>query len=187
LVLFETINKKGSQGGNNMAKQNNLTLTKVKKQYKKTQEKVNYELKDGNNLTLSPLFAHSEIEKLLLHMSEQFKYAEVKGIEINEKFTYDYVLFLCIKQFTHLGKEISEKFEEQILQMEWLVDTGYFKEIVEDVFMQDQIQVVFDKAVEISSKFIFLEKLTEQMQSSVKNLELKNRDVIEQLGNKVVK
>jgi hypothetical protein len=34
-----------------MAKQNNLTLAKVKKQYKKTQEKVNYELKDGLNLT----------------------------------------------------------------------------------------------------------------------------------------
>jgi hypothetical protein len=168
------------------AKQNNLTLAKVKKQYKKTQEKADYELKDGLNLTLSPIFAHSEIEKLLQHMSEQFKHAEEKGIEITEKFTYDYVLFLCIKQFTHLGKEISNVFEEQIQQMEWLVDTGYFKEIVEDVFMQSEIQKVFDKAVEISSKFLFLEKLTQQMQTSVQNLELKNADVISQLGNKVV-
>jgi hypothetical protein len=70
--------------------------------------------------------------------------------------------------------------------MEWLVDTGYFKEIVEDVFMQDQIKLVFDKAVELSSKFVWLEKLTEQMQENVKNLELKNADVISQLGNKVV-
>jgi hypothetical protein len=70
--------------------------------------------------------------------------------------------------------------------MEWLVDTGYFKEIVEDVFMQSEIQKVFDKAVEISSKFLFLEKLTQQMQTSVQNLELKNADVISQLGNKVV-
>jgi hypothetical protein len=52
--------------------------------------------------------------------------------------------------------------------------------------MQDQIQLVFDKAVEISSKFLFLEKLTQQMQTSVQNLELKNADVISQLGNKVV-
>jgi hypothetical protein len=167
-------------------KQSNLTMAKVKKQYKKTQEKVNYELKDGLNLTLFPIFTHSEIEKLLQHMSEQFRYAEENGFEISEKFTYDYVLFLCIKQFTHLGKEISEVFEEQIQQMEWLVDTGYFKEIVEDVFMQDQIQLVFDKAIEISSKFIFLEKLTQQMQNSVQNMELKNADVISQLGNKVV-
>jgi hypothetical protein len=70
--------------------------------------------------------------------------------------------------------------------MEWLVDTGYFKEIVEDVFMQDQIKLVFDKAVELSSKFAWLEKLTEQMQENVKKLELKNADVISQLGNKVV-
>jgi hypothetical protein len=70
--------------------------------------------------------------------------------------------------------------------MEWLVDTGYFKEIVEDIFMQDQIQLVFDKAVELSSKFAFLGKLTEQVQESIKGLELKNADVISQLGNKIV-
>jgi hypothetical protein len=164
----------------------NLTMGKIKKAYRKTQEKVNYELKDGLNLTLSPIFAHSEIEKLLEHMSEQFKYAEEKGIEISEKFTMDYILFLCIKQFTHLGKEISDNFEEQYQQMEWLVDTGYFKEIVEDVFMQEEIKKVFDKAVELSSKFAFLEKLTEQMQENVRNIQLKNADVISQLGNKVV-
>ncbi|MEH7116043.1 hypothetical protein V7128_01290 [Neobacillus vireti] len=168
------------------AKQNNLTLTKVKKQYKKTQEKADYTLKDGLNLTVSPIFPHSEIEKLIQHMSEQFKQADENGIEITEKFTYDYVLFLCIKHFTHLGKEISDKFEEQIQQMEWLVDTGYFKEIVEDVFMQTEIQKVFDKAVEISSKFLFLEKLTQQMQTNVQSLELKNADMISQLGNKIV-
>jgi hypothetical protein len=168
------------------SKVNNLTMGKVKKQYKKVQEKADYELKDGLNINFSPLFAHSEIEKLIEHMSNQFKYAEEKEIEISEKFTYDYLLFLCIKQFTHLGKDISEVFEEQLQQMEWLVDTGYFKEIVEDVFMQDQIQSVFDKAIEISSKFVFLEKLTQQMQANVQNLELKNRDVIEQLGNKIV-
>lgn len=168
------------------AKQSNLTLSKVKKQYKKAHEKQSYELKDGLNITFSPIFPHSEIEKLLEEMSLQFKRAEEKGIEISERFTYDYVVFLCIKYFTHLGKEISEQFQEQIAQMEWLVDTGYFKEIVEDVFMQDQIQVVFDKAVEISSKFLFLEKLTNQMQESVKGLELKNAEAIKQLGSKVV-
>jgi hypothetical protein len=168
------------------AKQSNLTMTKVKRQYKKTQEKADYELKDGLNLTFSPIFAHSEIEKLIQHMGEQFNYAEENGIEINEKFTLDYLLFLCIKQFTHLGKDISDKFEEQIQQMEWLVDTGYFKEIIEDVFMQTEVQKVLDKAIEISSKFLFLEKLTKQMQTSVQNLQLKNADVITQLGNKIV-
>jgi hypothetical protein len=167
-------------------KQNNLKLATVKKKYKDAHKQESYTLHDDSNLNFSPIFPHSEIEKLLEHMAEQFKNAEEKGFEISERFTHDYVLFLCIKQFTHLGKEISDKFEEQIQQMEWLVDTGYFKEIVEDVFMQDQIKLVFDKAVELSSKFVWLEKLTEQMQENVKNLELKNADVISQLGNKVV-
>lgn len=169
-----------------MAKTTNLKLSSVKKQYKQAHAKENYELADGSNLNFSPIFPHGEIEKMLEHMAAQFKYAEEKGIEISEKFMYDYVLFLCIKQFTHLGKEISDVFEEQILQMEWLVDTGYFKEIVEEVFMQKEIQKVFDKTVEISSKFIFLEKLTQQMQQTVQNMEFKNADIIKELGNKVV-
>jgi hypothetical protein len=162
-----------------------LTMGAVKKQYKKAHEKEDYELKDGLNLTFSPIFPHGEIEKLLEHMASQYKYAEEKGIEISEKFMFDYVNFLCIKFFTHLSKDISDVLEEQIQQMEWLVDTGYFKEIVEDVFMTKEISKVFDKAVEISSKFAFLEKLTQQMQETVQNMELKNRNVIEQLGKKV--
>jgi hypothetical protein len=169
-----------------MAKQTKLSMTGVKRQYKKAHEKADYELKDGLNLTFSPIFVHSEIENLLEHMAAQFKYAEEKGIEIGEKFMINYVNFLCIKFFTHLSKDISDKFEEQIQQMEWLVDTGYFKEIIEDVFMPQEIHKVFDKAVEVTSKFIFLEKLTKQMQETVQGLELKNKDVIAQLGNKVV-
>ena len=169
-----------------MTKQKNLTLATVKKQYKKSHSKEDYELKDGLNLNFSPIFPHRDIEKLLEHMAEQFKYAEENGIEITDKFTMDYTLFLMIRQFTHLGKDISDKFEEQIQQMEWLVDTGYFKEIVEEVFMQSEIQKVFDKAVEVSSKFIFLEKLTTQMQEKVSTLELQNKDVLSELGNKVV-
>jgi hypothetical protein len=167
------------------AKQTNLTIAKVKREHKQSQKKENYELKNGDNLSFYPIFVHSEIEKLLEHMSNQFNYADEKGIQISEKFTHDYVLFLCIKQFTHLGKEIGNSFEEEIQVMEWLVDMGYFKEIVEDVFMQDQIQTVFDKAVEISSKFLFLEKLTQQMQEEVSKIEFKNADMIKQLGNKV--
>lgn len=163
-----------------MAKQNKLTMGTVKKQYKKAHEKADYELKDGLNLTFSPIFPHGEIEKLLEHMANQFKYAEEKGIEISERFMFDYVNFLCIKFFTHLSKDISDVFEEQIQQMEWLVDTGYFKEIIEDVFMPQEITKVFDKAVELSSKFAFLEKLTQQMQEEVSKLDFKNKNILKE-------
>jgi hypothetical protein len=163
-------------------KQNNLTMNKIKREYKQTHETLNYELRNGMNLTFSPIFPHSTIEELLQHMGNQFKYAEEKGIEISEKFTFDYVLFLCIKYFTHLSKDISNVFEEQLSQMEWLVDTGYFKEICEEVFDQKEIQKVFDKAVDISSKFLFLEKLTKQMQQNVQELEIKNAETIASLN-----
>jgi hypothetical protein len=165
-----------------MAKQNNLKLSTVKKQYKAAHKQESTELNDGSNLNFYPIFPHNMIEEMLEHLAAQFKYAEEKGIELSEKFIHQYVLFLCIKQFTHLSKEISDNFEEQIQQMEWLVDTGYFKEIVEDVFIPKEITKVFDKMVEVSGKYLFLEKLTQQMQDTVQGLELKNADVFRQLG-----
>jgi hypothetical protein len=167
------------------AKQTNLKLSQVKKQYKEAHKQESYELNDGSNLNFYPIFPHNMIEEMLEHLATQFKYAEEKGIETSEKFIHNYTLFLCIKTFTHLSKEISDNFEEQIQQMEWLVDTGYFKEIVEDVFLPKEIQKVFDKMVEVSSKFLFLEKLTQQMQEEASKIEFKNADVIKQLGNKV--
>jgi hypothetical protein len=167
------------------AKQNNLKLSQVKKQYKETHKQESYELQDGSNLNFYPTFPHNMIEEMLEHLAAQFKYAEEKGIELSEKFIHNYTIFLCIKQFTHLGKEISENFEEQIQQLEWLVDTGYFKEIVEDVFMPIEIEKVFNKMVEVSGKYLFLEKLTQQTYEEVGKLELKNADIIKQLGNKL--
>jgi hypothetical protein len=165
-----------------MAKQNNLKLSTVKKQYKDAHKQESTELNDGSNLNFYPIFPHNMIEEMLEHLAAQFKYAEEKGIELSEKFIYQYTLFLCIKQFTHLSKEISNNFEEQIQQMEWLVDTGYFKEIVEDVFLPKEISKVFDKMVEVSGKYLFLEKLTRQMQDEVGKLELQNKDIFTQLG-----
>jgi hypothetical protein len=66
--------------------------------------------------------------------------------------------------------------------MEWLVDTGYFKEICEEVFLQSEIQKVFNKAVEISSKYVFLEKLTTQMHQEVQKLDIKNKDILTELN-----
>lgn len=165
-----------------MAKNTNLKLASIKKQFKEVHKQESYELADGSNLNFYPIFPHNLIEEMLEHLAAQFKYAEEKGIETSEKFIHNYTLFLCIRQFTHLSKEISDNFEEQIQQMEWLVDTGYFKEIVEDVFMPKEISKVFDKMVEVSGKYLFLEKLTKQMQEEVGKLELKNADVIAQLG-----
>lgn len=168
-----------------MAKQNNLKLSQVKKQYKEAHKQESYELQDGSNLNFYPIFPHNLIEETLEHLAAQFKYAEEKGIELTEKFIYNYTLFLCIKQFTHLSKEISNNFEEQVQQLEWLVDTGYFKEVVEDVFSPKEISKVFDKMVEVSGKYLFLEKLTQQIQEEVGKLEFKNKDVITELGKKL--
>ncbi|MBL4950983.1 hypothetical protein JK635_01855 [Neobacillus sp. YIM B02564] len=159
-----------------------LKLSQVKKQYTQIHKQEKYELKDGSTITFTPIFPHGDIEKLIEHLATQFKYAEEKGFELTDKFIQSYVLFLCIRQFTHLGKEISDNFEEQIQQMNWLIDTGYFKEIVEEVFLKEEIGKLFEKMVEVSGNYLFLEKLTQQMQNHVAKLELQNKDILKKIN-----
>lgn len=165
-------------------KSTNLKLSQVKKEYKETQEKEIHTFQNGSTLDFYPYFTDSKLDEMIHELSADFKHAEEKGIIISEKFQHDYILFMCIKTFTHLSKEIPAEFELKYQVMEQLVDTGYFKEIIEDAFLPEQIRKVWDKMTEIGSKYAFLESLTKKMQNEIQNLELKNKDVIEGISKK---
>lgn len=158
-----------------------LSMNIVKVDFNKTQQKEEYTLKNGLSITFTPIFPHGVLESLIEEWITKLKDAESKGIKISEKFAYDYSLFLCIKYFTHLGDEVSDVFEEQVQQMKMLVDTGYFKEIIEEVFMMEEIMKVHDKMVEIAGKVQAFENLTLKIQEEISKLDLKNAEMFKNL------
>jgi hypothetical protein len=164
------------------AKDNALKLSVIKKQDKNYQLKETFEFEDGKILKFFVHFRPSKIEEMLEEMAKQLNYANEKGIELEDKFIFNYVHFLCIKYFTDLGKDIADDFETQLKQMEWLVDCKYFKPMVEEMFLKEELQKVWDKMTDVLSRYQLLEKLTIEAQNKLKNLELKNRDVFEKLG-----
>ena len=153
-------------------KSNLLKMTDVKKKYKELDTIETYTFDDGKELKFSPFFKVSVIEELLRELAEKMNYAHEKGIEINDAFILHYINFLCIKYFTHLKDSISDEFEKQLQEMEWLIDTGYYAKIINEVFLPQELHKVMDAATDINSRAIFFEKLEKDLQRKLEKLDI---------------
>lgn len=161
-------------------KSTDLRMSEIKKQDKnKYSTKETFTFEDGKTLNVEVYFRPSKVQTLLEEYSEQINYAQTNGIEISEQTLHDYLYFLMIKHFTTLGKDIADDFETQIAQLEWLVDSDYFKPIVEEAFLKEEVMKVFDKTTDVLSKYHFFDKLQIDTLNKLQKLELDNRDVIE--------
>lgn len=164
-------------------KSTDIKLSEIKKDHKQYSVTEQFEFEDGKTLTFHPYFQPSEIEKLIGEMQEKLIEADKLKISFNEKMMHDYALFLVIKHFTHLGKDISDDLTTQLDEMEWIVDHKYFKPIIEEAFLPQEIMKVWDKMTDILSRSQLFEKMGEETQKKFQSLEIKNRDVFEKLAN----
>lgn len=171
-----------------MAKKNQkLTLAQVKKEAKKLHQTEEHELKNGSTITFYPLFPETEIEKLLEELQKHFLAMKEKNIELTEKMNLIFIQLLIIKYFTHLKSDMPDHLFTEGKQaglLDWLqhfADTGLMKEIIEDVFLKDQVGKVFDKLTEFLGHSMLLEELGEKTQEHFKRLRTKHADTFEKL------
>lgn len=126
-----------------------MTLGKLNKNYKKLAKWSTYVLDEETNLVLKykEKFDKMEINQILTDMYNQLEYVEKKEYNFlkDETELVQYMHFLMIKQFTHLGKDIGEDIESQIPVMTELIATGLFEFIFEHVFEQDEVLAVIAK------------------------------------------
>lgn len=160
-------------------KSNDLKFTDIKKQAKSLDTMETTTLSNDKDLHFYPVFKETIIQELLEELQQKIIYTNENNIELKESMIYSYTIFLCIKYFTHLQKDIPDTFEEQIEAMKWLVDTGYFKEIVEEVFDQKEINKVWDKITDFLATVQFSDKLANDVKVKFANLELENKEIIE--------
>lgn len=166
-----------------MAKKNkDLKFSQIKKQAKENNELEVHTFEDETILKFHPTFPPTLIEQMFEEMQEILK-TKPKDLTLDDKTTYTYVSFLCIKHFTHLKNQLkATTFIGQMDEIKSLIDSGYFKKIMEEVFLPQELQKVFDELNKISSNVLFMDKMTEKMRDEVKKLELKNKSVFENLN-----
>lgn len=161
-------------------KSNDLKLTDVKREAKALDKMETYTLSNEKDIHFYPVFKGTKIQELLKELQEKTVYAIDKGVELDESKIYHYTLLLCIKFFTHLGKDIPDTYEGQIEAMNWLIDKELFEEIINDVLDKKEVNKVFDKVTTFLATVQFSDKLLTDVNDKVKNLELQNKDAIQQ-------
>jgi hypothetical protein len=163
-------------------KNTDIRFTTIKQKAKESHLKEKYELEDGSTISFYPIFPSSLIDEMLKEIQITLQTKD-EQIEMSEEMTMKYVLFMCIKHFTHLKNQLkATTFVEQLNEMQSIVDAELFDLIIEEVFLQSEIQKVFDKLAKISGKFLFLEKMNQKMQDEFSKIELKNKDIFANLN-----
>lgn len=171
-------NKQGRQ-----SETKTLTMDKVGRRAKSMYKLEEYELNDEDKIKFYVEFPNRRINEMLKELQEDVQYANENGINgfDNDEFIMEYIFFLCIKYFTSLEKGFSKKLEDKILQMEYLVDTGYYGQIIDEVFMPSEIRKVLDTVAKVFSAGQFLEQVNNVAQEKIQDLEIRHQKYLEEI------
>ncbi|WNJ14006.1 hypothetical protein [Bacillus velezensis] len=159
-----------------------LKLTDVKDEVEKYKNVEIYQFENGSTITFAPLFSPSKVKNLVTELHERFGSANEKGIDLQPIIT-EYVHFLAIKYFTSLGSQISDNLENQLDELEFLIDGGYFDEIVNEVFSKKEIAKIWTQLGNRIGEIEVHAKLNKQVLDTVASLEMENKDLFEQIKN----
>lgn len=171
-------------------KQNtDLKFSTIKKKAKESHTKEKYELEDGSTITFYPIFPTTKIQDMFEEIKNVLTSKDGE-IEMNQEQTMQYILFMCIKHFTHLKPQLkATTIDGQLDEMTSIIDTvidgkSLYALIVEDVFLQTEIARVMDMITDILAKDLVQKDIEEEYRAKFESLKLKNKEVFEQYAAK---
>jgi len=144
----------------------NLTITELRKQDKKFNEKIDVEV-NGYSLKIDKYFRKTKINKLIAELQEKFEDAQLNDYRLQE-LIFPYVLLLVIKHFTSL--HIPEELDEQLKVLDLLIDHDLFTDIINSI-PRDQMELVYDEIAKVTEG---LKQFTEEFEKMV----LENPDIL---------
>lgn len=167
----------------------NLKFTEIKKSAKQSHIKEKFELEDGSTITFYPVFPQTEIEKMLIEIQNTLK-SKGEDFEIQQDILLKFIVFHCIKYFTHFKSQLTGKtYEEKLIEMNAFIDheidgKSLFNIIADDIFLQKEIHKVFDFLAKQTGNLLYLNSLESKAKEQFDKLELQNRDIFEKLSEK---
>ena len=110
-----------------------LTYNEIKKVDGKnyTQKKIEV---NGYEILIDEKFRPTKIHRMILEFLEKMEYARENNINLN---LVDYYPLLLMKYFTNIP--IPDELEKQIVVYEYLIDNGFFEEIIKS-FPKEEIK-----------------------------------------------
>lgn len=150
--------------------QNLLKTSQIKKLAKETEKMEIYEFEDGTVLKFYPRFPETKIVELIQELAMIINQANEKGVKLTNEMVYYLILLQCIKHFTHLKKDIKADLEFQLDYYEALLNSGYFKKIIDEVFLPEEINKVLERVSDVTGLYQAVEKVMVSAQEKAQQL-----------------
>jgi hypothetical protein len=165
-----------------MSKKTDIKLSTIKQIAKETNTLEQYTLDNGSTITFYPSFPPLLIKSMLTEIQTILSQVD-EEIELSAQRYHDYILFMCIKHFTHLKSQLkADTFVGQINEMESIINAGLFDLIIDDIFLPVEIRKVFDHLAKFGATSMYMDKMTEKMQEEFGKLEIKNAELFKNLS-----
>lgn len=185
-MTTETTKKKSPTKSTSPKKprQKKLTLKSIQAKEASIDTLSTYLLNEETNEVIKyyKIFNESKIQFLLTEAFEKIQYAAENDIEYftTDSDLYNFISYLSIKYFTHLGEELQDSaLEDDIAAISALISTGLYKTILNDVFDGNQLQRIFEtmsEHIELSGRVEkYQAELMAQVEDKVESPVIKNK------------
>jgi hypothetical protein len=187
--------RQGIQGGITMAKskQNNLTLSTVKKKSKELDQTRVHTIENGQyigeQITFQPIFDNVKIEELLTEFRQLLKEADERKLKLSQDIQIYLIYMLTIKHFSHFKDSIPSSLfgdgKKEGLR-DWLDHfrkTELMDECINRMFLKEQIKRVFERTTDFAATGLLAMDLDEEMKKKFQELQLQNENIYKQLDS----
>lgn len=169
-------------------KDTNLKLTQIKSSAKSNREIETYEFDSSTTLKYYGVFPDSMVQECLKDMQSLMQEMEKinkstdpkdkkNKVEFDDNTMIQFITFLSIKHFTGLKSQIKGDFVQHISTMKDLVDSGWYKRIVDEVLDPKQIYRVMESVGDVLGSMQALSHVVESSQKQFQKLSLQNPEI----------
>jgi hypothetical protein len=130
-----------------------------------------------------PYFKPEKIRDLVNELIEFFKASDKEKVTVQPIEEDDLVGYYIIKYFTDMKFTKSKKAKNIYAEFKLALNSQLFKVLME-TYPQESVQQVYERIYAITEANAKFGDKFKEMQETIKNLPLENRDVLEKLGNK---
>lgn len=130
-------------------RQKPLKLKDIQKTYEKMNTYKTHILNEEDNTVIKyyEIFDNKKIEELLKQLFNSIQFDNERKINFfnEDEKLIQYIMFLILKNFTNLDKEIPEELDAQIPIFNQIISVGLFEEMFNNVFPPEQVSLVLER------------------------------------------
>lgn len=131
-------------------RQKQIKLSHIAKEYSDVNKMSTHILNEKENITIKYFekFDEKRIQNVMKEANSsllQDKEQNLNFFKNDDEVFVQYVLFLVIKHFTNLEKEITDSLAEQINIFNQVISIGLFEEMFNDVFPSEEVSRVLER------------------------------------------